>query len=266
MTDAVLLTRYFYAPADFHEWMLFHLETAGFSRIYLFDNGNTFDIEKESSRYKDKVTYNRIEGHACQAIIYNECMNRMSNADYIMPIDDDEFVEVEGFPGISDALEYYAEKYNFACLGIRWKHLFPVDLKQPRTGAVLDYCTTPNAELTSSFNYFGDRLIKCAIKRNAGEIRFLDSSDPISRKYGGTHVPLVGDSHRATLQDGVVICGQVAKKNTADEHIRLIHCRYKGPQEYAAKCSTWATVSDSVAHPRRYRFDKLYPDLSGGSL
>jgi hypothetical protein len=46
------------------------------------------------------------------------------------------------------------------------------------------------------------------------------------------------------------------------ELIKLIHCRYKGPLEYAAKCSTWATVSDSVAHPRRYRFDREHPDLS----
>jgi len=68
----------------------------------------------------------------------------------------------------------------------------------------------------------------------------------------------------ALLPDGRNIQGVGIPKcpyKLYDERMRILHCRYKGPKDYAAKMSTAMTVSDSVQRKKSWQFDEILPTL-----
>ena len=252
LVDAILLTKYFWDKNDFDEWMDWHLNKCQFSHIYLIDNNSRFDLHEETLKYGNKVSYEYLDGIPVQADVYNRYVNSISNADYVMPIDDDEYVELSGFNSISDAISYYHGKFNPSVLAVRWKDLFPPCLSDERTGKVIDYCTTTNEQWA---DLFGARdTFKCIVRRDCNP-RYMNGSEPLAKF--GTHIPCVNGDRTAMLQDGTETHFQFVHKPIADEHIRLIHCRYKGPSEYKEKCKTWVTISDTTHRKRRYRFNEL---------
>ena len=252
LVDAILLTKYFWDKNDFNEWMDWHLNKCQFSHIYLIDNNSRFDLHEETLKYGTKVSYEYLDGIPVQADIYNRYVNSISNADYVMPIDDDEYVELSGFNTISDAISYYHGKFNPSVLAVRWKDLFPPCLSDERTGKVIDYCTTTNEQWA---DLFGSKdTFKCIVRRDCNP-RYMNRSEPLAKF--GTHIPCVNGHVLATLQDGTETRFQFVHKPIADERIRLLHCRYKGPREYREKCKTWVTISDTTHRKRRYRFNQL---------
>ena len=258
-TEAMLLTKYL-NPDDLREWLDHHLNVCKFDRIHVFDNESSYDVKSICAEYGDRVTYELIEGQAYQYRLYDSYIECRSNAEWIMPLDDDEYLDIGDFDSIYDGIMYYRNKFpHMDMLAIRWKHLFPKKFKEERTGKVLDYCTEENPELAKKFMWLGDGTVKTVVRRY-GKIHYEETWE---NPCGG-HVPKNSVFMGALLCDGRNIQG-VGIPNCPyaldDERMRIIHCRYKGPSDYADKMSTAMTVSDSVARKKQWQFDSILPRL-----
>jgi len=258
-TEAMLLTKYL-NPDDLREWLDHHLNVCKFDRIHVFDNESSYDVKSICAEYGDRVTYELIEGQAYQYRLYDSYIECRSNAEWIMPLDDDEYLDIGDFDSIYDGIMYYRNKFpHMDMLAIRWKHLFPKKFKEERTGKVLDYCTEENPELAKKFMWLGDGTVKTVVRRY-GKIHYEETWE---NPCGG-HVPKNSVFMGALLCDGRNIQGvgiPDCPYALDDERMRIIHCRYKGPSDYAEKMSTAMTVSDSVQRKKKWQFDEILPHL-----
>ena len=219
---ALLLTRFLASEADFDGWVQHHL-SLGFSHVHVFDNGTAFDLEATCKKYGDSVSYEKVDGHVCQYALYEKYI-KGCNAEYVMPIDDDEYLWLAPeFKTIGDLLEHYG---NPDCFGIRWKYMFPKDFNAHRTGTVLDYCTEQNRMAVRFFNAGGDRSIKCIVKCSEF-VRYMDADESITRN----HIPVTKEDGGALLCDGRRVLKQ-QPIYMVDESVRLLHCPYKGYDEF----------------------------------
>ena len=260
-TEAMLLTKYL-NPQDLREWLDHHLNVCKFDRIHVFDNESDYDVRKVCAEYGNRVTYELIEGQAYQYRLYDSYIESRSNAEWIMPIDDDEFLDIGDFSSVYDAIVYYRNKFpHMDMLAVRWKHLFPKKFKEERTGKVLDYCTESNPELAKKFMWLGDGTVKTIVRRY-GKIHYEETWE----NPAGGHVPKNSVFLGALTCDGrnVQGCGiPDCPDSLEDERIRLIHCRYKGPADWKRKYSgnPAVTVSDSTPRRKRFPFMEILPDL-----
>ena len=259
-TEAILLTKYL-NQQDLIEWLDWHLNTVKFDHIHIFDNESDYDVKSICEHYGDKVSYERVNGQARQYQLYDRYVNKDSTAEWIMPIDDDEFLDIGNFASISDAIQYYKKKFPFSHkLAIRWKHLFPKKFHSERTGKVLDYCTESNPELAKSFIQLGDGAVKTIVHRY-GNIHYEETRE----NPAGGHVPTNGYSYGATLCNGQNVsgCGILNYPiDLPDERIRLLHCRYKGYSEYTKKMTEVVTVSDATPRKKHFKFDDILETLA----
>lgn len=222
MCTAVLLTKYFQRESDFDEWVRHHL-SLGFSHVHVFDNGTAFDLEAACKKYGNSVSYERVEGHVCQYALYEKYI-KGCDAEYVMPIDDDEYLWLAPeFKTIGDLLGHLG---NPDCLGIRWKYMFPRQFNAVRNMPVLEYCTEHNEKAARFFCMGGDRMVKCIVKPDQF-VRYVTADDGNMR-----------DAIPVTLSDrGALLCdGQRVKRQTVTidgyEPVRLLHCPYKGHDEF----------------------------------
>ena len=258
-TEAMLLTKYL-NPADLREWLDHHLDVCKFDRIHVFDNESSYDARSICDEYSPRVTYELIEGQAYQYRLYDSYIESRSNSEWIIALDDDEYLDIGDFPSFYDGIMYYRNKFpHMDMLAIRWKHLFPKKFKEERTGKVLEYCTEENPELAKKFMWIGDGTVKTAVRRY-GKIHYEETWE---NPCGG-HVPKNSVFMGALLSNGRNIQGVGIPKCPAsldDERMRILHCRYKGPSDYAEKMSTAMTVSDSVQRKKKWPFDDILPTL-----
>lgn len=268
-TEAILLTKYLDA-LDMVEWINHHLNVVKFDHIHVFDNTSNSDIkgvcDSYNEVYGDKISYQKVYGHPRQYRLYDAYINNISDAEWVMPIDDDEYLDIGDFDSVYDAIKYYDNKLpHMMVLGVRWKHLFPKKFHSERKEGVLDYCTEENPELAKSFMHLGDTTIKCIVKRY-GNIHYEETWE----NPAGGHVPKHTSFYGAVMCDGraVLGCGiPDCPDNLEDERIRLIHCRYKGYSDWMSKyhnddpAKKFLTVSDVNVHERKYKFDELLPTL-----
>lgn len=258
-TEAMLLTKYL-NPDDLREWLDHHLNVCKFDRIHVFDNESGYDVRSICDEYDGKVTYELVEGQAFQYRLYDSYLESRSNAEWVIPLDDDEYLDIGEFDSIYDGVMYYRNKFpHMDMLAIRWKHLFPKSFKAERTGKVLDYCTEENPELATKFMWLGDGTVKTIVRRY-GKIHYEETWE---NPYGG-HVPKNSVFLGALLPDGANIqCVGVrdCPYLLYDERMRILHCRYKGPKDYADKMATECTVSDSVQRKKKWKFDDILPTL-----
>lgn len=247
-TEAMLLTKHL-NPDDLQEWLGWHLDRVGFDRIHIFDNESDYDVRKVCEPFGERVTYELIEGHPRQYKLYDEYVNWKSQAEWIMPIDDDEFLDIGEFNNVGDAIRYYEEKFpHLGMLAVRWKHLFPEDFSVERTGKVLDYCVREDPELARKFMRLGDDTVKTLVRRN-GPVHYEETWE----NPAGGHVPKHKCFYGALTCDGktVVGCGLKKGSTVSDERIRILHCRYKGPADWAKWHGKGVmTVSDAVPRER----------------
>lgn len=265
-TEAILLTKYLDA-LGMVEWLDHHLNVAKFDHIHVFDNTSSPDIkgvcDSYNETYGDKISYQRVYGHPRQYKLYDAYINNISDAEWVMPIDDDEYLDIGEFDSVYDAIRYYENKLpHMMVLGVRWKHLFPEKFHSECTGNVLEYCTVENPELAKTFMHLGDTTVKCIVKRY-GSIHYEETWE----NPAGGHVPKHTCFYGAVMCDGraVLGCGiPDCPDHLEDERIRLIHCRYKGYSDWMRKYHSdepFESVSDVKHHRRQFEFDKILPEL-----
>lgn len=219
MYTVLLLTRYFQRQADFDEWVQHHL-SLGFSHVHVFDNGTRFDLESACKKYGDNVSYEKVDGHVCQYLLYERYI-KGCDAEYVMPIDDDEYLSLGPFKSIDELMEYFGKP---DCFGFRWKYMFPRRFDEVRSVPVLEYCTVDDRAAARFF--YGNSAIKCIVKCSEF-VRYMDSSESIRRN----HIPVTKQDAGALLWDGRRTTSQNVC-DMIDEPVRLIHCPYKGHDEF----------------------------------
>lgn len=253
-TEAMLLTKYL-SPSDLAEWLDWHLYRVGFDRVHVFDNESDYDVAGICAKYGNRVSYELVEGHPRQYLLYETYVNVRSAAEWIMPIDDDEFLDIGSFPDVYSAVSYYRERIpGLGMLAIRWKHLFPEDPSAERTGKVLDYCTVEDSGRAGALFGLGDRGVKAIIRRR-GPVHYEETWENPS----GGHVPKNSCAAAAYMFDGTEIRGCGIAKIPGDlsgEKLRLLHCKYRGPADWDRKYGSGEmyTVSDAVPRKKRAIF------------
>lgn len=232
MYTALLLTRYFLRESDFDEWVKHHL-SLGFSHVHVFDNDTLFDLDSAFRKYGNSVSYEKVDGHVCQYTLYEKYIKEC-DAEYVMPIDDDEYLSLGQFKSIVELIEYFGKP---DCLGIRWKYMFPKNFKSIRNVPVLEYCSE-NDKVAANF-FGGDRSIKCIVKCSEF-VRYMDADESMSRN----HIPVTKSECGALLYDGKRT--KVQRVNDIDnEPVRLLHCPFSGLNEFLG---TRGLTRNGVAH------------------
>lgn len=258
-TEAMLLTRYTNHD-DLTEWLAHHLYKVQFARVHVFDNtDHPGEIKEACDWFGPRVSYERVYGHPRQYKLYDSYVNCHSTAQWVMPIDDDEFLWLDGFESVGQAIRYYKKKLpHMMMLGVRWKHLFPEKFHSERTGKVLDYCTVENPELAKMFMPLGDRGIKTIVERY-GEVHYEETWE----NPAGGHVPKHTCFLGAVMCDGSAClgCGINENQVITDERIRLLHCRYQGYSQWTKKYAECKTVCDTSPRPKLFRFNDLLDSL-----
>jgi hypothetical protein len=257
-SEAILITKYS-SPKDLEEWLDWHLNKVKFDHVHIFDNESGYDISSVAKKYGDKVSIYTVVGHPRQYKLYDWYIERQSKAEWIMPIDDDEYLDITDFGSINEAIEYYSKKLDTNMIAVRWKHLFPEKFHSERNGKVLDYCTKEDFKLAEKFSRLGDRGVKTIVRR-FGKIHYQETYE----NPAGGHVPQHGMCNFAKTADGRIVrgCGITGYKPTLeDERIRLLHCRYKGYSEYTRKMKEVVTVSDATPRKKHFKFDDILETL-----
>lgn len=254
-TEAILLTRWL-DEGRLREWLDWHLFHVGFDRAHVFDNESGYDVEGVCRGYGKRVTYERVKGYARQYRLYDTYINYRSSAEWVMPIDDDEYLDIGNFGNVYEAVSYYYRKFpHLDVLAVRWKNLFPESFGTERNGKVLDYCTREDPELAKKFMWLGDGTVKCLVRR-CGPVHYEETWE----NPAGGHVPKHSCFHGALLPDGTNVsgCGYLDGP-IQDERMRLLHCRYTGKSDWGQKYGSGnnTTVSDAVPHEKRHDLDKI---------
>lgn len=230
----ILLTKFFKCQADFDEWVYHHL-SLGFSHIHVFDNGTAFDLEATCKKYGDAVSYAKVEGRVCQYLLYEKYIKEC-DAEYVMPIDDDEYLLLGPFKSINELMEHFGKP---DCFGFRWKYMFPKQFNMIRNVPVLKYCSEQNKDATKFF--FGDNAIKCIVKCSEF-VCYIDADKSMSRN----HIPVTKQDAGALLWDGRRTTSQ-SVRDLKNEPVRLLHCPYKGYDEFL---NTRGSDRNGVSHKR----------------
>ena len=263
-TEAMLLTKYM-QPQDLEFWLDWHLNKIGFEHIHVFGNELQYDAGAVCSKFGSRVSFENVQGIPRQYKLYDRYLAIQSEAEWVMPIDDDEFLTFDEtmFGNIYEAIQYYDEKLpNMEILAVRWLHLFPETFHSERDGQnLIEYCNCRSPEIAAMFEPAGDNCVKSIVHRY-GWIHYEETVE----NPGGGHVPRHSNAKAAVGFDGTRIssyCYRNDPADTSDEKIRLIHCRYWGYSEYCDKYRKNASlrVSDASHRAKQWKFDRILDRL-----
>ena len=248
---------------DMREWIEWHLYRCHFDHIHLIDNESAFDLKSLCAEYGNAITYSQVYGIPRQYQIYDNYINSISKSKWVIPIDDDEYLSVSGeFDSVHSALEYYEAKFpEIEMFAVRWKHLFPSKFHVNRTSPVLSYCIEENLTLAGMFQPIGDRGVKTFVKRT-GKVHYEETRE----NPNGGHVPIHERASYAIGFDGRHVTGigfDDFPIDIAEEKLRILHCRYKGPDDWKRKYidNHPIRISDNIPHEKKFLFTLLLNKL-----
>ncbi len=248
---------------DMEEWLNWHINRCHFNHIHIMDNDSGFDLESLCRNYGSKVSYEKIVGRPRQYVLYDDYINNKSHADWIIPIDDDEYLWIANdLLSVNDAIKYYCKKIpDMNMLAVRWKHMFPKRFHTERTGSVLNYCIQEHVTLASTFQLVGDRGVKTFVCRS-GKVHYQETTE----NPNAGHVPVHECAEFAYGFDGCHVTGvgyDHIPTDTQDEKIRLLHCRFKGYTEYTNKYILQDNyrISDVIPRKKNFLFNCILPTL-----
>lgn len=97
------------------EWINYH-RNIGVDKFIIYDNESEIPISNALFEHSNIVIVNSINGLNMQMRAYNHCINNYkSDFDWIIFIDDDEFIVCE------DIKEFLNKNNEFGCVNLKWK-------------------------------------------------------------------------------------------------------------------------------------------------
>lgn len=249
----------------FVPWLEYHSKI--FNRIHIWNNDSHFYITPYAMEIGNRndccIEVEDIYGTPRQYSIYDSWINHHSKADWVMPLDDDEYVIMDSrFKNIEDVINYYKNKFSdMEMFCLKWHHKFPNVFHAERNGeSVLSYCQKENYTLASLFPC-GDRGVKTIVHRaNASKIHYEET---VENPNGG-HLPkffsLDNKLKYGRLCNGEVMTGNLVKTKgkIEDELAYLAHYRFTGYSEYFCKIKEREfSISNSKPLKRNIRFNNI---------
>lgn len=73
-------------------WLSWHFNKVNVDHIHIYDNESTVNMLNVLKKYGNRVSYTRVNGTPHQADIYTQHVREISEAQYVLPLDDDEFI------------------------------------------------------------------------------------------------------------------------------------------------------------------------------
>lgn len=106
---------------DFDLWIRWHLNYIKFDHIVVIDNSKESIVKNICAKH-EKIKYIKLEQQLSQSEIYNYYLNN-SEAEWVLPIDDDEFLYLNNFVTIKNYINY-ANSQNNKIKKLAFKNLF----------------------------------------------------------------------------------------------------------------------------------------------
>ena len=234
LTEVVLLTKS-YNLTDFQDWLHWHLDIVGFDHCHIFDNESLVDIKSVCDKYGDRVSYEKIVGWPDQYNLYNRYINNESPAWWVLPIDDDEYLSMNGFKNVSEMIVKYQKLWpDMNKLSIRWKNMFPNDpLAERGERSLLDFCKNTNENWAKLFDG-GNKPVKTFVKTTNRVLYDVNTNQ--------THNP-ISLNRPSYLCNGERLVGNWYNGPDTDSEVRLMHFQYKSKKEWIWKCNNRNRVS-----------------------
>lgn len=244
----------------FTDWLKYHARIL--NRIHIWDNESYFNlipiVEEVKKETGCSIVVERVSGRPRQYALYNNYANIHSTADWVMALDDDEYIIMnDNLKSVEDIIKYYKQKFpDMEMLCLKWHHKFPEVFHSERNGAkVIDYCKNENITLASLFPC-GDRGVKTIVHRS-GSIHYEET---IENPNGG-HIPKHSKANFGFLCNGEQVRQNLIKSKLdaiTDEVAYLAHYRYTGYSEYTRKMrDRQFSISNIVPLKRKIRFNDI---------
>lgn len=108
-------------------FLFWHLYIIKFDHIVVFDNSDIGILEKYITLFDNKITYIKKPGVISQSDCYNAYL-KISNAKWILPIDDDEFLYISDKynNNINTYLTFITENYPAAKYSFNWRMYYSI--------------------------------------------------------------------------------------------------------------------------------------------
>ena len=256
LTEVVLLTKS-YNLQDFKDWLHWHLNIIGFDHCHVFDNESLVDIKSVCDFYGDRVSYELVKGWPNQYSLYNRYINNVSQAWWVFPTDDDEFLYISDKyknnvnEMILSTIEIHKD-WNKICIG--WKNLFPKEYIEERINEHLILNATGWSDQASEIWQAGNRPVKTFIKTT----QKYEWSDRLGHS---THDPIINGKYAPgkTLYGTEVKNSWQVKPTPNNADVILYHYQFRSNKEWIYKCTkrkSAATKDNWKNRPELYK--KLY--------
>lgn len=170
MIEGICVTKS-YNLEDFKCWLKWHLEIIKFDKITVIDNESLVDIESICKENK-RINYIKKPGNITHYDLLNEYVNN-SDCEWVMPIDDDEFIYVSDKydNNINTYLTDFKNNHNDNKIIIGWLNLFPITYKETRIENCIQNAICYNQKLWENLTGFdtnrqtSDLYVKCIVNR-----------------------------------------------------------------------------------------------------
>lgn len=238
---------------NFKLWLFWHLEILNFDCVIIIDNDAKIDIKEISKPYKDRVIYNKISGKIAQYKIYNDFLNNNDLIDWVLFIDDDEFLYIsDKFNNkIKNVLDLYKDSYKLSVSSLIMRS---EKILNDKMNFIND------AIYTIPLDFYENKLIKSIVNCNIGHI-FIDSTIPLPcsnikvpenllQYYSDDDYEVVGTPHNPMSHDGndiifsknistgIIDIGLNTRKlfnDINDIEICLLHFKYNTEKNWSKK-------------------------------
>ncbi|HEY4251503.1 MAG TPA: glycosyltransferase family 2 protein [Roseomonas sp.] len=145
------------------EWIAFHL-AIGFEHVFLYDNESTDDTAAllalpGVARHVTVTPWRTVDGKAPQARAYADWLRRLGpQAEWVAPLDLDEFVNLKRHDSIADFLADYPDA---GAIGLNWRLFGDNGQRDQQPGLVIERFT---AAAAADFgpNHLGKAIIRVA--------------------------------------------------------------------------------------------------------
>lgn len=281
-TEVLLITCNYNKYALF-DWLYWHIVVIGFNHVVVIDNDSAFDVESLCKLFGDRVEYVHKSGKISQSDLYTEYVNK-SDAYWVLPIDDDEFLYVSDRfnNNINTAMYHYIQQYpEYYKFAFNWAMMFSQNLIS-KVNPADDYFNTfnyvynteemimdPDKNVLENLNN-----IKAIVCTNIKHIYSKDTDISVLRKYdqidydfdktrdylpylydkiGSVHNPVSMVNHRfvhaMNVEEKIPNVGFIRHhKLQYDYDTYLFHFKYRTKEEWDIKCNKRNIYGDVYNH------------------